>query len=631
MLQYRLFPRLILSRSFRTSSINQKQPAHDRQRRRRKFKPPFHNMPFYDQDPLKYPTMNGLFPPQIPGSWGSTDAKTNEKFHKIAQHLNKFPTLHDKFAELYYHEDNLWYHRLNLPLDCTDTLDFTQYITRTNVRSSLELNPIYNKHLEVNNKFLRFRIGEYLKTSQIRPDSTPKEREEFLGSLMECVYISLTEFNKNSYLRNRPTQLSVGAKVETFLKRSGFADLYNDEKIKEDCLSEGVWERSDEVVLDAEKLLRFRICGRLAWALRSDSPLPSFVDRSDKVCYEDNLPKDGRLYRPEVFGFDPIDHYDFSCIPFVNNARSPEYIRSVAGFWPSSPFLPQKMEDDPCQFGLVGVLDVTPSSEQQCLSSTIYEEISTQSMSRDAISNAALTAFAWTSAMAYNAGFTLYNELDHPFSVQLLLFDAASVTWQLVAYQLNTLSGLWKADDAGDPFNLLWHSPRIPMFDEDHALNPEALELLSLVMLHPPIPSESSSTTKIPARLISDSLDEETEPVSSGLEDGVSGGANLTPAEREALRISESDEIARRNLPGRVFTHPLPHPNEVFFLKMTQKEDLLAEMQEKMPVFGGPKNPDFEEGSELPESSREVLHKRRLYLRARTPQNKVQKRPPRWR
>ncbi|KAM3171561.1 hypothetical protein ACTXT7_016377, partial [Hymenolepis weldensis] len=465
MLRHRLCAQAIL-RSFRTSAIVQKQPAHDRQRRRRKIQPPFHKMPFYDQDPLKYLTFNQLFPTQIPGSWGSTDVNTKEKFFKIGQILNKFSTLHDKFAELYYHEDNLWYHRLNLPLDCTDTLDFSQYITRTNRHTLAELNTIYDKPLEVNDKFLQCRIGEYLKTSSLRPDSTPKEREEFIGSLMECIYASLVEFNKDSYLRNRPTQLSVGAKVETFLKRSGFADLYNDEKLKEDCLAEGIWERPDEVILDAEKLLHFRICGKLAWSLRSDSPLFPFIARSDKACFEDRLPKDGRLYRPEVFGLDPIDHYDFSCVPFVNNARSPEYIRSVAGFWPSSPFLPQKMGDDPCQFGLVGVLDVTPSSEQLHLYSTMDGEISAQSMARDALSNAVLIAFAWTSAMAYNAGFTLYNELDHPFSVQLLLFDTSSVTWQLVAYQLNTLSGLWKADDAGDPYNLLWHSLRIPMFNE---------------------------------------------------------------------------------------------------------------------------------------------------------------------
>ncbi|KAM3171840.1 hypothetical protein ACTXT7_015783 [Hymenolepis weldensis] len=150
-------------------------------------------------------------------------------------------------------------------------------------------------------------------------------------------------------------------------------------------------------------------------------------------------------------------------------------------------------------------------------------------------------------------------------------------------------------------------------------------------MLLPPTSPGSRSTTAVPVRLIPDSLDEETKSAFTGLEGGDNGGIDLTAAEREALRVSEVDEIARRNLPGRVFTHPLPHPNEVFFLKMTQKEDLLAEMQEKMPAFGGPKNPDFEEGSELPESSREVLRKHRLYLRARTPQNKVQKRPPRWR
>lgn len=78
MLRHRLCAQAIL-RSFRTSAIVQKQPAHDRQRRRRKIQPPFHKMPFYDQDPLKCLTMNQLFPTQIPGSWGSTDVKTKEK------------------------------------------------------------------------------------------------------------------------------------------------------------------------------------------------------------------------------------------------------------------------------------------------------------------------------------------------------------------------------------------------------------------------------------------------------------------------------------------------------------------------------------------------------------------------
>lgn len=75
------------------------------------------------------------------------------------------------------------------------------------------------------------------------------------------------------------------------------------------------------------------------------------------------------------------------------------------------------MGDDPCQFGLVGVLDATPSSEQLHLYSTMDGEISAQSMARDALSNAVLIAFAWTSAMAYNAGKNSTSESLNPFRV----------------------------------------------------------------------------------------------------------------------------------------------------------------------------------------------------------------------
>ncbi|KAM7535560.1 hypothetical protein Aperf_G00000090140 [Anoplocephala perfoliata] len=228
-------------------------------------------------------------------------------------------------------------------------------------------------------------------------------------------------------------------------------------------------------------------------------------------------------------------------------------------------------------------------------------------------------------------GFTLYKELDRPFSVQLLLFDATSATWQLAAYQLNTLCGLWKAPDAGDPFNLLWHSPRISMFNEERTLNPKAVELLIHAMLLPPTQARSELKNTRIGRLIPDSVGEDVEAGTlGGIPEG-SSGVELTAAEREALRASEGDEIARLNVPNRVFTHRLPHPNEVFFLKMTKKEDLIAEMQEKMPVFGGPKNPDCEGGSEIPESSREILRRHRLDCRNRTSKNRVQKRPPRWR
>lgn len=63
------------------------------------------------------------------------------------------------------------------------------------------------------------------------------------------------------------------------------------------------------------------------------------------------------------------------------------------------------MSAEPCQFGLLGVLDVTPSTEQsQLLQPCDGVESSAVALERDALSNGLLTAFAWTSAMAYNQG-----------------------------------------------------------------------------------------------------------------------------------------------------------------------------------------------------------------------------------
>ncbi|EUB59894.1 hypothetical protein ECG_03285 [Echinococcus granulosus] len=637
MLRHRLCVQATFAKGLRTSAVIQKQPARDRQRRRRKMPPPFHSLPFYDEDPLKTLKIEHLFPTSIPGSWGTTNVRTTEKFYKIGRALKVQPTLFEKLKELYYHERNLWYHRLDLPLNCTNTLDFSQYITRTNVRSLKELTPTYSAPTNLDINIIKNRVQEFLTLCPLQPNSSSKERQEFLGSFMECIYSVLVEYCDQSHLRTRATQADVGAKVETFFKRSGFADLYDTERIKNECLSEGVWEATEDAILDAEELLRFRICGKLAWQIRTDSPLPPFVAASEGVCFEDRLPPDGKLYRPEVFGLDPIDHYDFSCLPFVNSMYSPEYIRSVAGYWPSSPFLPEPVSEEPCKFGLLGVVDVTPSSEQwhfHCTDGIAPSD----SLAREALSNGILAAFAWTSAMAYNQGFTLYNELESPFSVQLLLFDATSATWQLIAYQLNSLCALWKAPDAGDPFNLLWNSPRIPMFtspastdlasSHEHRPNSEALELVTRAMLLEPTQVKAEANAQV--RLIPNSSTEgkEADVTARSTDDGA---AELTEAEHAALFAVESEEAALKSHPIRAFPHPRPHPNEVFFLKLTEKAELLEEMREKMPAFGGALSPFYEEGSAVPADIREALRQFRLDRRARTPHSKVLRRPPRWR
>lgn len=106
--------------------------------------------------------------------------------------------------------------------------------------------------------------------------------------------------------------------------------------------------------------------------------------------------------------------------------ESPDYIRTVAGnflnrfyvsswlrpkpvphrhshtgYWTESPFWPLS-GGDPCMFGLLGVLDVTDLASRAMPFDDVA--IGRQVVARDSLSQGILTAFAWTSAMAYNQG-----------------------------------------------------------------------------------------------------------------------------------------------------------------------------------------------------------------------------------
>lgn len=60
-------------------------------------------------------------------------------------------------------------------------------------------------------------------------------------------------------------------------------------------------------------------------------------------------------------------------------------------------------------------------------------------------------------------GFTLYNELTYPFTTQILLFDHDHI--QLLRYQLNSLVSLWQVEDCSTPYNLVWFSPKVKLFE----------------------------------------------------------------------------------------------------------------------------------------------------------------------
>lgn len=99
-----------------------------------------------------------------------------------------------------------------------------------------------------------------------------------------------------------------------------------------------------------------------------------------------------------------------------------------------------------------------------------------------------------------------------------------------------------------------------------HHLNSEVLELMTRAMLLKPISAKTKENVQI--HLIPNSRIDEKEMRVGTIESTDGRAAELTGAEHAALLEAESEETARKGHPIRAFPHPLPHPNEVFFLKV---------------------------------------------------------------
>ncbi|THD23974.1 28S ribosomal protein S30 mitochondrial [Fasciola hepatica] len=632
----------ICARSFRTTSTAWKQPAHDRLRMRRHQPQPRHRLPFVDEAPMNVLPEK---PPVLPTSWGSTADKVKCLRYSHGVHLSSIPTTFEKLEELYHLEKNLWFHSLDLPLKSPEMLDFSQFITRTKL---LDWSWEPFDHQSALESRLSHQLSEQLlflcrlpvNMHDQKPESIiarGRRRTMLISNCMETAYQTIVTSEPASQLARSVHQIDESARVETFLKR-----LYPNEMWKPVSeIDEDLFEDVDETILDGEGCVRFRIRADLTWQLRVPDPLQPFFPMKHPICYSEKPPK--CRYRPEAFGLKPIDCFKFSCLPI----DSSELARSVAGYWSRNPF----SEGDPCEFGLLGVLDTRSAEEiwNDLSRLALSEEKKSDIWTKNGISEGLLTAFAWTSAQAYNQGFTLYNEITYPFAAQILLFDYDHI--QLLRYQLNSLASLWQAEDCEAPFNLAWVSPKIKLFEfVDSApcgrmqVNPEALSLLASGFLHPTDadrPSELLRPYLTPGSLAPRDRakrsvrDEDTfarlipnAASSPDLDDSVQIDkentvdlADMTEAERKAL--DEARQSARK-LPLRMYTPARPHPNEVFFYKLTNQRELLKELRSEVPSLGGSLRG-------LPGPYDRIRENYRMHRRNQQPRSRVQAPPRRWR
>ena len=178
-----------------------------------------------------------------------------------------------------------------------------------------------------------------------------------------------------------------------------------------------------------------------------------FVNINDPIFTNDGNQFPRYNYHPKLFDMEPKDCHDFHNLPFIYTRDNSEHVRNVPGFWGTS----HVKLGDPCGFSVLGVVNTNLSRKLIHDFLPDHPEI----LDRHQQSEGLLAGFVWTMAQAQNQGFSIYDELTYPICTSLMLTNGFSV--QFLYYQLNSISSLWKPEDAGHPVNMVWISPKMDL------------------------------------------------------------------------------------------------------------------------------------------------------------------------
>lgn len=191
--------------------------------------------------------------------------------------LKTIPTSFEKLQELYFLEDNMWFHSIDIPLQHPEMLEFSQFVTRTKlipwIPESYDCNPILSS-------YLKYLFSEELHSVNSKPVNIHDQsidglnlradyRRKKISMIMETVYRAFLSARTESLVNELSTQIDERATIEIFLKRLVDHEVFeNSENVNED-----VYEPVNETIIDVERCVHYRIRSELAWQLRGPFPL----------------------------------------------------------------------------------------------------------------------------------------------------------------------------------------------------------------------------------------------------------------------------------------------------------------------------------------------------------------------
>jgi len=422
--------------------------------------------------------------------------KDEENRLAIKEHIKQLGTVEEKVFAINRPKFYGWYsyivHSNHVP---HDSLDFIQFATWTSkieglpeIYSNAELTEAATKALKtIAPKIEQAILDETVHHKHgflVRDDGDPRRDKKCKGSFPELQRETYLEKDKSDSLikkiheviishldhsghlanstedvrpRNEAFWFRGGVQPDKSMKkkRLGLKKMI-DGKIKKGAPDEGSY--TDEWVNQVYDRA-IQIKSKPLLQLRSDTPLPPFVDRDSLISTTSQVPE--CTYDPRTFG------YKAEC----------QHGRNVPGYWP----------DDQNQFGLLAYANRFNKSNHAavCTEGVYTEEV----LRNQTIAQAIITSFGWLLPQAVHLGFSPLTDLTYPLSTQTVVTDGRM--WTFSAYQLNTCDLSTNNPEEHTHSNLCWVDSDKCLYERVRSgsvegFNPSALlPLIKMYLLQP--------------------------------------------------------------------------------------------------------------------------------------------------
>nr|CAD7593458.1 unnamed protein product [Timema genevievae] len=296
-----------------------------------------------------------------------------------------------------------------------NSLNFTQYATRTYLVKNEDLPAYYSKEIEEEASCLADSIQSQVEDAILF--ETCDVRRSYDLDTDDSNFVSPGE--KETILTN--SMVDYEPRLESFWSLGGLAPPEATRKSKLGC--KWTKDRADEPV---DRFIQY--LGSPILQLRHEQPLPPLVDHSEGENPELEVP---------LFTLDPRTDGFF---------QDHRHGTNIPGFWPG----------DPCEFGLVsfhsrGHLVERPTSFGE---TDHFEALDVQAI---------LASYSWLLAQACYQGFSTFNDITYPLVTQTVITNGR--LWSFYGYQLNTT--LLHSENAKEnpQRNLCYGTKPLPLYD----------------------------------------------------------------------------------------------------------------------------------------------------------------------